>query len=92
MTTSLQQALKTHFGFDSFRTKLQEDVVKAVLTGESVSGSFIRACRLCSSGLIELRKLANSNKETFNNKTLSWNYLCCRYHGDCDVLCVFVCR
>ncbi|KAG7243713.1 hypothetical protein INR49_011270 [Caranx melampygus] len=34
MTTSLKQALKTHFGFDSFRTKLQEDVVKAVLRGD----------------------------------------------------------
>ncbi|XP_023256803.1 ATP-dependent DNA helicase Q5 [Seriola lalandi dorsalis] len=34
MTTSLKQALKTHFGFDSFRSKLQEDVVKAVLRGD----------------------------------------------------------
>uniref|UniRef100_A0A8D3AAQ1 ATP-dependent DNA helicase Q5 n=1 Tax=Scophthalmus maximus TaxID=52904 RepID=A0A8D3AAQ1_SCOMX len=34
MTTSLTQALKTHFGFDSFRSKLQEDVVKAVTRGD----------------------------------------------------------
>ncbi|KAM9392479.1 ATP-dependent DNA helicase Q5 [Pholidichthys leucotaenia] len=34
MTTSLKQALKTHFGFDSFRSKLQEDVVKAVIKGD----------------------------------------------------------
>ncbi|XP_049924504.1 ATP-dependent DNA helicase Q5 [Epinephelus moara] len=31
MTTTLKQALKTHFGFDNFRTKQQEDVVKAVV-------------------------------------------------------------
>ncbi|XP_073351291.1 ATP-dependent DNA helicase Q5 [Pagrus major] len=31
MTTTLKQALKTHFGFDNFRSKLQEDVVKAVV-------------------------------------------------------------
>ncbi|XP_044187725.1 ATP-dependent DNA helicase Q5 [Thunnus albacares] len=31
MTTALKQALKTHFGFDSFRSKVQEDVVKAVV-------------------------------------------------------------
>ncbi|XP_058509864.1 ATP-dependent DNA helicase Q5 isoform X2 [Solea solea] len=34
MTKSLKEALKTHFGFDSFRTKLQEDVVKAVARGD----------------------------------------------------------
>uniref|UniRef100_A0AAQ5ZBW8 ATP-dependent DNA helicase n=1 Tax=Amphiprion ocellaris TaxID=80972 RepID=A0AAQ5ZBW8_AMPOC len=34
MTTSLKQALKTHFGFDSFKSKLQEDVVKAVVRGD----------------------------------------------------------
>ncbi|KAM3598150.1 uncharacterized protein V6R79_014262 [Siganus canaliculatus] len=34
MTTSLKQALKTHFGFDSFRSKIQEDVVKAVVRGD----------------------------------------------------------
>ncbi|KAM7386638.1 hypothetical protein PAMA_009312 [Pampus argenteus] len=34
MTTTLKQALKTHFGFDSFRSKLQEDVVKAVVRGD----------------------------------------------------------
>ncbi|XP_037647634.1 ATP-dependent DNA helicase Q5 [Sebastes umbrosus] len=34
MTTTLQQALKTHFGFDNFRSKLQEDVVKAVVRGD----------------------------------------------------------
>ncbi|XP_041827578.1 ATP-dependent DNA helicase Q5 isoform X2 [Melanotaenia boesemani] len=32
--TSLKQALKTHFGFNSFRSKLQEDVVKAVMRGD----------------------------------------------------------
>uniref|UniRef100_A0A8C5EYA0 ATP-dependent DNA helicase n=1 Tax=Gouania willdenowi TaxID=441366 RepID=A0A8C5EYA0_GOUWI len=31
--TSLKQALKTHFGFDTFRSKLQEDVVNAVIKG-----------------------------------------------------------
>lgn len=31
MTTTLKQALKTHFGFDDFRSKKQEDVVKAVV-------------------------------------------------------------
>ncbi|KAG8007104.1 ATP-dependent DNA helicase Q5 [Nibea albiflora] len=31
MTTSLKAALKTHFGFENFRSKLQEDVVKAVV-------------------------------------------------------------
>ncbi|XP_075994917.1 ATP-dependent DNA helicase Q5 [Genypterus blacodes] len=30
---SLKETLKTHFGFDGFRTKLQEDVVKAVIRG-----------------------------------------------------------
>lgn len=35
MTTSLKAALKTHFGFENFRSKLQEDVVKAVVRGES---------------------------------------------------------
>ncbi|XP_011476653.1 ATP-dependent DNA helicase Q5 [Oryzias latipes] len=32
--TSLKQALKTHFGFNNFRSKLQEDVIKAVLKGD----------------------------------------------------------
>ncbi|XP_024127346.1 ATP-dependent DNA helicase Q5 isoform X1 [Oryzias melastigma] len=32
--TSLKQALKTHFGFNNFRSKLQEDVIKAVLRGD----------------------------------------------------------
>uniref|UniRef100_A0A8C9X666 ATP-dependent DNA helicase n=1 Tax=Sander lucioperca TaxID=283035 RepID=A0A8C9X666_SANLU len=36
MTTTSKQALKTHFGFDNFRSKLQEDVVKAVLKGKDV--------------------------------------------------------
>ncbi|XP_055079781.1 ATP-dependent DNA helicase Q5 isoform X2 [Periophthalmus magnuspinnatus] len=31
MTATLKQALKAHFGFDRFRSKLQEDVVKAVV-------------------------------------------------------------
>uniref|UniRef100_A0A096MFE7 ATP-dependent DNA helicase Q5 n=1 Tax=Poecilia formosa TaxID=48698 RepID=A0A096MFE7_POEFO len=34
MSTSLKQALKSHFGFDGFRSKLQEDVVKAVVSGQ----------------------------------------------------------
>ncbi|KAK2833686.1 hypothetical protein Q5P01_017575 [Channa striata] len=34
MTTSLKEALKTHFGFDGFRTKLQQDVVEAVIRGD----------------------------------------------------------
>lgn len=33
-TTRLKQTLKTHFGFESFRSKLQEDVVKAVVKGK----------------------------------------------------------
>nr|XP_046272322.1 ATP-dependent DNA helicase Q5 isoform X2 [Scatophagus argus] len=33
MTTTLKEALKKHFGFDNFRSKLQEDVVKAVVRG-----------------------------------------------------------
>ncbi|CAL8274875.1 unnamed protein product [Lota lota] len=31
---SLKQSLKKYFGFDSFRSKLQEDVVKAVIKGD----------------------------------------------------------
>ncbi|XP_076609430.1 ATP-dependent DNA helicase Q5 [Chaetodon auriga] len=34
MATTLKQALKTHFGFDNFRSKLQEDVVKALVRGD----------------------------------------------------------
>ncbi|XP_041634316.1 ATP-dependent DNA helicase Q5 [Cheilinus undulatus] len=34
MTTSLKQSLKKHFGFDTFRSKLQEDVVKSVIKGD----------------------------------------------------------
>ncbi|XP_060945300.1 ATP-dependent DNA helicase Q5 [Limanda limanda] len=34
MTASVKAALKTHFGFDGFRTKIQEDVVSAVLKGD----------------------------------------------------------
>lgn len=37
MTASLKRALKTHFGFENFRSKLQEDVVKAVVKGELAS-------------------------------------------------------
>ncbi|XP_068434853.1 ATP-dependent DNA helicase Q5 [Clinocottus analis] len=33
-TTAIKQALKTHFGFDNFRSKVQEDVVKAVVKGD----------------------------------------------------------
>lgn len=33
-TTRLKQTLKTHFGFENFRSKLQEDVVKAVVKGK----------------------------------------------------------
>ncbi|XP_072225648.1 ATP-dependent DNA helicase Q5 [Leuresthes tenuis] len=32
--TSLKEALKTHFGFNGFRSKLQEDVVKTVIRGD----------------------------------------------------------
>ncbi|XP_063077117.1 ATP-dependent DNA helicase Q5 [Engraulis encrasicolus] len=32
--SAIQQALKTHFGFDKFRSKQQEDVVKAVVRGD----------------------------------------------------------
>ncbi|CAL9693772.1 unnamed protein product [Knipowitschia caucasica] len=31
MTAALKQALKAHFGFDDFRSKLQEDVVKSII-------------------------------------------------------------
>ncbi|KAK7939702.1 hypothetical protein WMY93_003028 [Mugilogobius chulae] len=31
MTATLKEALKAHFGFDGFRSKLQEDVVKSVV-------------------------------------------------------------
>nr|XP_020453477.1 ATP-dependent DNA helicase Q5 [Monopterus albus] len=34
MTKSLKQALKSHFGFDNFRSKIQEDVIKAVIRGD----------------------------------------------------------
>ncbi|KAM4716927.1 ATP-dependent DNA helicase Q5 [Anableps anableps] len=34
MSTSLKQALKSHFGFDGFRSTLQENVVKAVISGQ----------------------------------------------------------
>ncbi|XP_037834602.1 ATP-dependent DNA helicase Q5 isoform X2 [Kryptolebias marmoratus] len=34
MTTSLKQALKSHFGFDNFRSTTQENVVKAVIRGD----------------------------------------------------------
>ena len=33
---ALQRALKTHFGFDKFRSQQQEDVVKAVIRGKFV--------------------------------------------------------
>uniref|UniRef100_A0A3Q3X322 ATP-dependent DNA helicase n=1 Tax=Mola mola TaxID=94237 RepID=A0A3Q3X322_MOLML len=33
MAADLRQALKAHFGFENFRSKLQEDVVKAVVRG-----------------------------------------------------------
>ncbi|XP_034068821.1 ATP-dependent DNA helicase Q5 isoform X2 [Gymnodraco acuticeps] len=33
-TTTITQALKMHFGFDNFRSKIQEDVVKAVVKGD----------------------------------------------------------
>uniref|UniRef100_A0A673WY99 ATP-dependent DNA helicase n=1 Tax=Salmo trutta TaxID=8032 RepID=A0A673WY99_SALTR len=32
--TSIKKALKTHFGFDKFRSQKQEDVVKAVVKGD----------------------------------------------------------
>ncbi|XP_030646238.1 ATP-dependent DNA helicase Q5 [Chanos chanos] len=32
--TAIQRALKTHFGFEKFRSKQQEDVVKAVVEGD----------------------------------------------------------
>lgn len=44
MTTTLKQALKTHFGFDSFRSKIQEDVVKAVVKGKSVDSFIYQLC------------------------------------------------
>ncbi|KAI4822850.1 hypothetical protein KUCAC02_008375, partial [Chaenocephalus aceratus] len=33
-TTTITQALKIHFGFDNFRSKIQEDVVKAIVKGD----------------------------------------------------------
>lgn len=47
MTASLKRALKTHFGFENFRSKLQEDVVKAVVKGELAN--WVSTCRLSSS-------------------------------------------
>lgn len=47
MTASLKRALKTHFGFENFRSKLQEDVVKAVVKGELAN--WLSTCRLSSS-------------------------------------------
>ncbi|XP_077475117.1 ATP-dependent DNA helicase Q5 [Stigmatopora argus] len=32
--TTLKEALKTHFGFDGFRSEVQENVVKAVISGD----------------------------------------------------------
>ncbi|XP_054463002.1 ATP-dependent DNA helicase Q5 [Anoplopoma fimbria] len=34
MTTTLKQALKTHFGFDNFRSKIQEEVVEVIVKGD----------------------------------------------------------
>lgn len=34
---AIKQALKTHFGFDKFRSKVQEDVVKAVVKGKAAN-------------------------------------------------------
>lgn len=33
-TTRLKRTLKTHFGFENFRSNLQEDVVKSVVKGK----------------------------------------------------------
>ncbi|KAL2076856.1 hypothetical protein ACEWY4_027542 [Coilia grayii] len=32
--TEIQRALKTHFGFEKFRSQQQEDVIKAVVRGD----------------------------------------------------------
>lgn len=53
MTTTLKQALKTHFGFDDFRSKIQEDVVKAV-----VRRKYTKVCCL-SAGLTGVYLYAN---------------------------------
>lgn len=39
--TDIVQALKTHFGFEKFRSQQQEDVVKAVMKGKPLETGFV---------------------------------------------------
>lgn len=61
MTASLKRALKTHFGFENFRSKLQEDVVKAVVKGELAN--WVSTCHFFSSSPRRLLLSAAKNSE-----------------------------
>lgn len=65
MTASLKRALKTHFGFENFRSKLQEDVVKAVVKGELAN--WLSTCRLSSSFDVSGFLLAKTWHRYFDN-------------------------
>lgn len=39
--TAVERALKTHFGFEKFRSPQQENVVKAVAKGKSLETGFV---------------------------------------------------
>lgn len=62
MTTTLKQALKTHFGFENFRSKVQEDVVKSVIRGKSVNTLYLLC--LFISMLTSRREVARSKRQT----------------------------
>lgn len=39
--TAVERALKTHFGFEKFRSQQQENVVKAVMKGKPLETGFV---------------------------------------------------
>lgn len=39
--TAVERALKTHFGFEKFRSQQQENVVKAVMKGKPLETAFV---------------------------------------------------
>lgn len=39
--TAVERALKTHFGFEKFRSQQQENVVQAVMKGRDLETSFV---------------------------------------------------
>lgn len=39
--TAVERALKTHFGFEKFRSQQQENVVKAVMKGKPSETGFV---------------------------------------------------